>query len=132
MCKAISPLPDLITATGYKGLAAKGFNGEVGPVTLKGFEFIISASPVLIKGKQKGTILVFSDFTKMRESVLQSARDRNIVTFDDIIGESEALLYAREMAIQVAEKDVAVLLMGKPAPARRYLPRQSTMPAAAK
>jgi transcriptional regulator with PAS, ATPase and Fis domain len=107
------PLPDLITPTAYKGLAAKGFNGEVGPVTLKGFEFIISASPVLIKGKQKGTILVFSDFTKMRESVLQSARDRNIVTFDDIIGESEALLYAREMAIQVAEKDVAVLLMGE-------------------
>lgn len=107
------PLPDLITAAAYKRLAEKDFNGEVGPVTLRGYEFIISASPVLIKGKQKGTILVFSDFTKMRESVLQSAWERNIITFDDIIGESEALQNAREMAIQVAGKDVPVLLIGE-------------------
>lgn len=107
------PLQDLITPAAYNRLSDKDFNGEVGPVSLQGFEFIISASPVLIKGKQKGTILVFSDFTKMRESVLQSARDRNIMTFDDIIGESETLVNAREMAIQVAAKDVPVLLIGE-------------------
>ena len=94
-------------------LEDEGFNGEVGPFTLSDFEFIINASPINVKNEKKGFILVFSDFTKMRESVLKSARSRNLITFDEILGESEPLSYARQQAIQVAEKDVSVLLTGE-------------------
>lgn len=94
-------------------LEHEGFNGEVGPFTLSDFEFIITASPIHFKNEKKGFILVFSDFTKMRESVLKSARSRNLITFDEILGESEPLSYARQQAIQVAEKDVSVLLTGE-------------------
>ena len=107
------PLKHVITPRIYDQLAALGFKGEVGPCALGNFEFVLNASPIMIKGEQKGTILIFTDFIKMQESVMKSARDRNLVTFDHILGESEALLQAREMAMQVAAKDVAVLLIGE-------------------
>ena len=110
---SLSSLQNIITPKIYNQLVAQGFNGEVGPFIINSFEFVINASPIMIKGEQKGIILIFTDFIKMRESVLKSARDRNMVTFDDILGESEALLDARQMAIQVAGKDVAVLLIGE-------------------
>ena len=94
-------------------LVDKDFKGEIGPVKLNGSEFIINASPILIKDEQEGIILVFSDFTKMRESVLKSNRRKNLITFDNIIGESEAILQARRQAIQVAEKNASVLIMGE-------------------
>jgi len=49
----------------------------------------------------------------MRESVLKSNRRKNLITFDNIIGESEAILQARRQAIQVAEKNASVLIMGE-------------------
>lgn len=104
---------DVITPLVFDQLSAKGFSGEVGPIKLNSFEFIVNSSPILIKDEQKGIILVFSDFNKMRESVLKSTRSKNLITFDDILGESEAFLYARHQAIQVAEKDVSVMLMGE-------------------
>lgn len=104
---------DILTSRVYDNLDTRDFCGEAGPVKLQNSEFIINSSPILTKGEKKGSILVFSDFNKMRESVLKSARIKNLITFDDILGESEALLYARQQAIQVAEKDVSVLLMGE-------------------
>lgn len=109
----LSTLEHIVTSKIYNQLLAQGFNGEVGPFMINSFEFVINASPIMIKGVQKGIILIFRDFVKMQESVLKSARARNIVTFDNILGESEALLDAREMAIQIAGKDVAVLLIGE-------------------
>lgn len=97
----------------YDLLISKDFKGEVGPIKLNGIEFIISASPILIKDEQEGIILVFSDFNKMRESVLKSNRRKDLITFDDIIGESDAISYARRQAIQVAQKDASVLIMGE-------------------
>lgn len=113
---AVGSMPDLreVLSPGIcDRLEHEGFNGEVGPFTLSDFEFIITASPIHFKNEKKGFILVFSDFTKMRESVLKSARSRNLITFDEILGESEPLSYARQQAIQVAEKDVSVLLTGE-------------------
>ena len=97
----------------YDLLINKDFKGEVGPVKINELEFIINASPILIKDEQEGIILVFSDFNKMRESVLKSNRRKDLITFDDIIGESESILQARRQAIQVAEKDASVLIMGE-------------------
>ena len=111
--KKVTDLRDLITAATYDRLIALNFRGEVGPERINGMEFIINASPIISKEKQVGVVLVFSDFTQMRQSVLTSVQNRNMVTFDDILGESEPFLAARQMAIQVAKKDVAVLLVGE-------------------
>lgn len=104
---------DLLTEKVYNNIAAVDFNGEAGPVKLKGMEFVINANPIIVKGKQEGIVLVLSDFSKMKESVLESNRKMDLVTFDDIVGESETLLQARREAIQVADNDASVLIYGE-------------------
>lgn len=104
---------ELIPSKIYEKLIEKNFNGEVGPIKINEFEVIINASPIFIKNRQEGIILVFSDFDKMRESVAKSNRKKDLITFEDIVGESEAIQYARRQAIQVAERDASVLIMGE-------------------
>ena len=109
----IPPIYNILPDKIFKKLIENNFKGEIGPVKLGGFEFIINSSPILIKDKKQGVVLVLSDFRKMKESVLKSNLSKDIITFDDIIGESEVLLEARRQAIQVAGKDVSVLLFGE-------------------
>lgn len=104
---------NLLTEKIYNELISARFDGEVGPVKLGDMEFVINANPILIKGVQEGIVLVLSDFNKMKESVLESNRKKDLVTFDNIVGESEVLLQARRQAIQVADKDVSVLIIGE-------------------
>ncbi len=74
---------------------------------------MITSSPIMIGDIQDGIVLLLSDFNKMRESVLESNRKKDLITFDDIVGESELLLQARREAIQVAGKDASVLIIGE-------------------
>lgn len=98
----------------FQALEKIDFSGEIGPVSLNGFNFIINSNPIKLNdGSKKDTILTLTDFNKMKESVFRSEKDKNLITFDDIVGESEALVYARQQAIQVAEKDVSVMLIGE-------------------
>nr|WP_312579860.1 sigma 54-interacting transcriptional regulator [Sedimentibacter sp.] len=106
-------LCELLTNKAYNRLVSQNFNGEAGPVKLNGMEFIINASPIMVKDTQDGIVLLLSDFNKMKESVLESNRKKDLITFDDIVGESEALLQARREAIQVAGEDASVLIMGE-------------------
>jgi transcriptional regulator with PAS, ATPase and Fis domain len=103
----------LLTEKIFNKLAEVEFNGEAGPVKLNGMEFVINANPIMVKGHQEGFVLVLSDFNKMKESVLESNRKNDLITFDDIVGESEALLQARREAIQVADSDASVLIYGE-------------------
>jgi transcriptional regulator with PAS, ATPase and Fis domain len=104
---------ELLTNDIYNKLINNNFNGEAGPVRLNGEEFMINASPIMINEIQDGIVLLLSDLNKMRESVLKSNRKKDLITFEDIVGESELLLQARREAIQVAEKDASVLIMGE-------------------
>jgi len=104
---------ELLTDKIYNKLLNQNFNGEVGPVKLNGIEFMINASPIMIGDIQDGIVLLLSDFNKMRESVLESNRKKDLITFDDVVGESELLLQARREAKQVAVKDASVLIMGE-------------------
>ncbi len=104
---------EVLTEKVYNNLILQNFNGEVGSVKLNGTEFMINANPIVIKEKQEGIVLVLFDFNKMKESVLEENRKKDLVTFDEIVGESEAILQARREAIQVAEKDASVLIMGE-------------------
>ncbi|MPM30582.1 Anaerobic nitric oxide reductase transcription regulator NorR [bioreactor metagenome] len=106
-------ITELLTEKAYKKLATLHFNDQVGPVTLEGMEFVINANPIVIKGEQEGIVFVLSDFDKMKESVLEENRKKDLVTFEEIVGESEAILQARREAIQVAQMDAAVLIMGE-------------------
>jgi transcriptional regulator with PAS, ATPase and Fis domain len=67
----------------------------------------------MVKDKREGTVLVLSDFDKMKESVIEFSRKKDMVTFDDIVGESELLKQARREAMQVADSDVPVLILGE-------------------
>ena len=104
---------ELLTENVYNKLSAVDFNGEAGPVKLNKMEFVINANPIMVKGHQEGFVLVLSDFNKMKESVLESNRKNELITFDDIVGESEVLLQARREAIQVAENDASVIIYGE-------------------
>lgn len=103
----------LLTEKTFNKLSEVGFDGEAGPVKLNGIEFVINANPIMVKGHQEGFVLVLSDFNKMKESVQESNRKNDLITFDDIVGESEVLLQARREAIQVAESDASVLIYGE-------------------
>lgn len=104
---------NLLSEKLYNNFISRNFIGEAGPVKLNNTEFIINASPIMVKNEREGTVLVLSDFNKMKESVLESNRKKDIVTFDDIVGESELLKQARREAIQVADSNASVLIFGE-------------------
>lgn len=110
----LASIKEVLGRETFQALEKIDFSGEVGPISLNGSTFLINSNPIKINGGgKKDTILILTDFNKMKESVFRSEKDRNLITFDDIVGESETLIYARQQAIQVAEKDVAVMLIGE-------------------
>lgn len=102
-------IKEILTEKILDRLFSKNFHGEIGTFEVNQFKFILNSSPIMVKNEKKGVVLVFSDFHKMQESILKA----NKSTFDDIIGESEALLNAKRQAIQIAEEDISVLLLGE-------------------
>ena len=109
----IPDLWSLLSKKLYNNFISKSFIGEIGPVKLNNTEFVINANPIMVKDEREGTVLVLSDFNKMKESVIEFSRKKDIVTFDDIVGESEPLKQARREAIQVAESDASILIFGE-------------------
>ncbi|MDI9495894.1 MAG: sigma 54-interacting transcriptional regulator [Bacillota bacterium] len=110
---SIPDIWNLLSEKVYNAFVDKDFTGEVGPVKLNNKEFVINANPIMVKDKREGTVLVLSDFDKMKESVIEFSRKKDMVTFDDIVGESELLKQARREAMQVADSDVPVLILGE-------------------
>lgn len=108
--------PDIETLVGKKNaqwMRSKGFEGEFGPMRLGDDDYIISANPIILRKRQAGVVLVFSDFSKMQASVLKAERKSDVVTFSAIIGESESLSRARSRAQEVAATDASVFLYGE-------------------
>jgi transcriptional regulator with PAS, ATPase and Fis domain len=110
---SIPDIWNLLSEKVYNAFVDKDFTGELGPVKLNNKEFVINANPIMVKDKREGTVLVLSDFDKMKESVIEFSRKKDMVTFDDIVGESELLKQARREAMQVADSDVPVLILGE-------------------
>jgi len=109
----ISSLGAILPDHTLNQLTEKGFNGEVGPVTVGNGNFIIQSNPIEVDGIKQGYILIFSDLNKMKKSVLKSHKDKDIVTFDHILGESEAIKQARRQAVQVADSEASVMIIGE-------------------
>lgn len=106
-------LKNILPKRHYEQLLKKGFEGQIGPIKIQDKEFVINASPIYIKNKKEGMVMVFSDFEKMKESVFKSRENRDIITFDDIVGESEKLVHARQQAMEISNSLVTVLLLGE-------------------
>ena len=104
---------DLLSNNNYDLLSKKRFNGEIGPVTIRGREFIISSSPIYTNDSKEGIVLVFSDFEKMKESVFSSTISKDFVSFDDLVGESTAFLKAKQEAMEISKSNASVLLLGE-------------------
>ena len=106
-------IKNIISEKDLKSLAEKDFCGEAGPIRINNNDYIVTSNAIRVGAKKQGIILVFSDFNKMKASVLKSGINKHMVTFDDIIGESELLVNAKRQAIQVSGSDVSVLLAGE-------------------
>ncbi len=104
---------EIISESTFNQLVEIAFNGEVGPIKFLDKYYIIQSNPIVVNNKKQGYIIIFSDFNKMKQSVLKSHKDRDIVTFEDIIGESEALKTVRRQALQVAKSNASVLILGE-------------------
>lgn len=91
----------------------EGFCGDLGPVYINGNDYMVQINTFYFSSERKGHVLVFKDFKKMKDSVMKSNRDREFTTFDDIVGESEAIRQARLQAIESAKVDVPILIYGE-------------------
>lgn len=90
-----------------------GFCGDLGPVYINGNDYMVQINTFYFSSERKGHVLVFKDFKKMKDSIMKSNRDREFTTFDDIVGESEAIRQARLQAVESAKVDVPVLIYGE-------------------
>lgn len=104
---------EILSNRNYELLLSKDFQGQIGPIRIENKEYIINSSPIYTGNRREGTVLVFSDFEKMKESVLKSTGSKGIYTFDDIIGESEKLIHAKRQAMEISNSLVTVLLLGE-------------------
>ncbi|WP_126992936.1 sigma-54 interaction domain-containing protein [Thermosipho globiformans] len=83
-------------------------------------EVIVNALPLFVKGEFRGSVAVVHDvseilnLTKELEAVKRYIRHiKAKYTFDDIIGQSEKMLIAKEQARKVAKTPATVLLRGE-------------------
>lgn len=83
-------------------------------------EVIVNALPLFVKGEFRGSVAVVHDvseilnLTKELEAVKRYIRHiKAKYTFDDIIGQSEKMLIAKEQAKKVAKTPATVLLRGE-------------------
>lgn len=109
----VKTIRDVLPEKGIEALEKIGFKGEIGPIKIAEKAYIINSNAIATGDDTQGYILVFSDFDKMKDSVIKSDLNRHLTTFDRIVGESELLVKAKSQAIQVAGKDVSVLLIGE-------------------
>jgi transcriptional regulator with PAS, ATPase and Fis domain len=86
---------------------------ELGPIQIKNENYVINLKPVTVSGEYHGIVLIFSDFQKMKHKVLAAHSMHDHVSFDSIIGESEAIRSLKEKAKQIACTDAAVLITGE-------------------
>ncbi|GGA39517.1 sigma-54-dependent Fis family transcriptional regulator [Kroppenstedtia guangzhouensis] len=83
-------------------------------------DVVVNAAPITVEGKLKGSVAIIQDMSEIKELYRELERFRRLVrtleakyTFDDIIGESEAMRLALKEARQGAHTRATVLLRGE-------------------
>ena len=86
---------------------------EIQAVKPRQVHCLISANPVTIGPKVMGAVLRIQDIRELRSAVYEFSAKQIETTFDDIYGESEALLRVKAHAATVARNDSTVLILGE-------------------
>ncbi|MBT1248617.1 MULTISPECIES: sigma 54-interacting transcriptional regulator [unclassified Thermosipho (in: thermotogales)] len=90
---------------------------KVGPLKR---EVIVNATPLFVKGKFSGSVAVVHDVSEILSLTRELKEVKRFIrqmkaqyTFDDIVGESEKILIAKEQAKKVAKTPATVFLRGE-------------------
>ncbi len=99
------------------GQAVRGVSMKVGP---KRKEVIVNVAPIIVQGKQRGSVAVLQDVSEIRRLSEELEGAKRLIrhleakyTFTDIIGESEAIRAAIEQAERAALTPATVMLRGE-------------------
>ncbi|MDN4594091.1 sigma-54 interaction domain-containing protein [Polycladomyces subterraneus] len=83
-------------------------------------DVVVNVAPIIVDGELKGSVGILHDMSEIQKLNQELERARRIIrtleakyTFDDIIGRSEAFIYAVEQARQAAKTRATVLLRGE-------------------
>jgi len=97
--------------------AVHGVRMKVGPNKK---EVLVNVAPVIVDGELRGSVAVIHDISEIRNLTEELNQVKKRVrhleakyTFDDIVGESRAMIIAREQAIKAARTPATVLLHGE-------------------
>jgi len=76
-------------------------------------EFLFSIKPILVDDSAEGAVITFKDFGTLQRSVFNASEKNAILTFDEIIGESQSLTQVKEQAKLISRQNMPVLLLGE-------------------
>lgn len=77
------------------------------------FHFIVTAKPFFTEGKVAGVVLSFRDIEEVQKLVYQINTKALKYTFDDIMGESDAIRRAKNQSLITARGNSTVLITGE-------------------
>ena len=99
------------------GKPVKNVHMKVGPAKK---EVIVNVAPIFIEGKIRGSVGVIQDISEIMSLNEELAHAKKLIrqlkaryTWDDIIGRSPAIVFAKEQAKRAAETPATVLLRGE-------------------
>jgi transcriptional regulator with PAS, ATPase and Fis domain len=76
-------------------------------------EFLFSIKPIVVDDSVEGAVITFKDFGTLQRSVFNASEKNAILTFDEIIGGSQALTRVKEQAKLISKQNMPVLLLGE-------------------
>ena len=76
-------------------------------------EFLFSIKPIVVDDSVEGAVITFKDFSLLQRSVFNASEKNAILTFDEIIGGSQALTRIKDQAKLISKQNMPVLLLGE-------------------
>lgn len=76
-------------------------------------QFLFSIKPIMFNDVTEGAVLTFKDFDKLQRSVFNVSEKNAMLTFDEIIGDSQLFAQVKEQAKLIAKQNMPVLLLGE-------------------
>ncbi len=76
-------------------------------------QFLFSIKPIMFNDVTEGAVLTFKDFDKLQRSVFNVSEKNAMLTFDEIIGDSQLFAQVKEQAKLIAVQNMPVLLLGE-------------------
>ncbi|HHW40060.1 MAG TPA: sigma 54-interacting transcriptional regulator [Syntrophomonadaceae bacterium] len=82
-------------------------------VSLKAKQFIGTVTSIIGYDGEPGLVICFRDIEAIPKAIRNYLRKERKITFDDILGKSQAILNAKKRAFQVASSDSSILITGE-------------------